>query len=251
MKVQIQGTMYELEIDENNNLGAVLYDSDGNEIDLATLLSDIASLEGKDFALDSNIDAVRTLIGEVQVAPTENTLLERVKNIEDNMETLKDALTVNNDAGVQVYGSIVVNTVAVSAVELRDLTRYFSSAIDLTGCKELRIFVTSTLDDEVRIGLTRAGRGQLGFVDSGDVLRNLDTGYANYRIFWIPAYANGMPQNMPLWKFQLTDGTGTNAVTPKSEKIYSDFTFSDLRIIYDAPVAPTSGSLTVTVIGGA
>ena len=75
----------------------ILYDEDGNPVDLEGILEvlglDLTSLEGKDFATETTLNSFLALIGEVQAIPTANTLLARLKSLEDKIDAITAGTT--------------------------------------------------------------------------------------------------------------------------------------------------------------
>ncbi|MDD3892957.1 MAG: hypothetical protein PHE03_11720 [Bacteroidales bacterium] len=137
---------YEYLHGENGASRHILYSSDGQPItssgnklavrasEIETLLSDIKS---KDFATQTTAaailakliaapsteakqDALAALIGEVDADPTANTLLARLKSLEDKIDAITDG---TSPAVTQLSGSIVTIGEATFAVSGGDTLR--------------------------------------------------------------------------------------------------------------------------------
>lgn len=97
---------------------------------LAKIFSNQETLIAKDFATEAKQDALNVLIGEVQANPTANTLLARLKAIEDKLT-----------AGISLSGSNItqdpetgVKTVTSTAAEL------FAGVAALDGRNKLIVY---------------------------------------------------------------------------------------------------------------
>ena len=68
----------------------------------------LTTLNAKDFATSAKQDALATLVGEVQASPTANTLLARIKSLEDKIDAIVDgsapAVTQLSGSNVEIGG---------------------------------------------------------------------------------------------------------------------------------------------------
>jgi len=105
---------YEAILGRNGASRVELYGPDGNPIStssgkLAVRATEIESLlndiKGKDYATGAKQTALAALIGEVQASPTANTLLARLKSLEDKIDILDGVLDSLNDIKGKDYAT--------------------------------------------------------------------------------------------------------------------------------------------------
>lgn len=154
---------YEAILGRNGASRAELYGPDGNPIStsagkLAVRASEVESLlndiKGKDFATQTTLaailakiitapsteakqDALNALIGEVQASPTANTLLARLKSLEDKIDKITNgtspASVQLSGSNMELYGATINDRPAANAVKagatftIVDATQEFKS----------------------------------------------------------------------------------------------------------------------------
>ena len=168
---------YEALLGENGATRHILYGPDGNPLstddsnklavrasEIETILNEIKS---KDFATQTTLaailakliaapateakqDALAALIGEVQASPTANTLLARLKSLEDKIDDITDG---TSPAVTQLSGSILAKDEVTGDI------------IELSAAK----------DEENNYHLTVIDKAPAGYNESKDAIKTLAT----------------------------------------------------------------------------
>ena len=89
---------------------------DGVESALASILEKLIAAP----ATEAKQDALAALIGEVQASPTANTLLARLKSLEDKIDAITDgtspAVTQLSGSNMELYGAVIGDRPAANTV---------------------------------------------------------------------------------------------------------------------------------------
>jgi hypothetical protein len=103
--------------------------------DIAGIETDIASLEGKDFATQTTLATLLTetefeaRVGEVSATPTTNTVLDRLKQIQDDVDALLTAFNAEDFASE--------TTLTAANANLADIETILTTIRDTAGIKKI------------------------------------------------------------------------------------------------------------------
>ncbi len=146
-----------------------------------------------------------------------------------------ELFTPTNPGSVQLSGRNAIKIPLVNAIQKRNANAELTPLFDTNSYKAWDIFVTNTLDQSVKIGFFDSVNNQYYSIGNSDGSVS-DYGY-NGKYHLIPSGAKYVPvSSFPL----------TNTVKPVP---FQSLFESGLRISYPCSAAPTTGSLSIWIVG--
>jgi len=184
-------------------------------------------------ATEAKQTALNALVGEVQAAPTPNTLLARLKNL----ETKVDAIIAD---GLKLSGRNVEVTTIINALAITDTTNKVYN-YDASKYKDIDFIIVNTLDQPVQVAVILPA---IGFAaPTITLIKTSDGSIAEYYPGGITA-KHIVPVNSRALLLSNLPLTGYSKTLP-----YKDFLQPMRFIVRCNDGAPTEGALSVYMIG--